>query len=167
MTFKSNYQCYLNYLLKTPEEKNLICTDAKEPSWAILGDRGYIGPDTDTPDLRRVKMIKNSTFRSEINRNSELEKIRVPIECWFGRLKKLWKFTRETYKLDHRNFDEHFEILALLTNEQIRVSSDDQKYYKIYLQMRRAQYEACKEERRTTNKESKCLNKKPISKVFS
>ena len=44
------YQCYLNYLLKTPEEKNLICTDAKEPSWAILGDRGYIGPDTDTSE---------------------------------------------------------------------------------------------------------------------
>ena len=105
----------------------------------VFGDRGYIGPDLDTPNLRRVKMIKNPSFRSEINRNSELEKIRVPIECWFGRLKKLWKFTRETYTLDHRKFDDHFEILALLTNEQIRVSSlveNDQKYYKIYLQMR-------------------------------
>ena len=72
--------------------------------------------------------------------------------------------------MDHRNFDEHFEILALLTNEQIRVSSDDQKYYKIYLQMRRAQYEAYREKGRISaqmyKEESKCLNKKPILKVF-
>jgi len=46
--FKSNYQCYLSYLLKTHEEKNLIRTDSNEPSLAILGDRAYIGPDTDT-----------------------------------------------------------------------------------------------------------------------
>ena len=96
--FKYNYQCYLNYLLKTPDEKNLIHSDANDPNWAILGDRGYIGPDTDTPDLRRVKMVKNSSFQSEIDRNAELGRIRVPIECWFGRLKKLWKFARETYK---------------------------------------------------------------------
>src|ERR1700722_3961095 len=95
-------------------------------------------------------MIKNSNFQTEINRNTELGKIRVPIECWFGRLKKLWKFTREIYKLDHRKFDEHFEILTLLTNEHIKVFSlteDDEKYYKVHLQMRRAQYEVCRMER--------------------
>ena len=78
-TFKSNYECYSNYLLKTPEERNLIPTDANEPSWAILGDRG---PDLDTPDLRRVKMIKNpnlklietpSLKRSEFRSNAGLE----------------------------------------------------------------------------------------------
>src|SRR3984957_13140256 len=96
-------------------------------------------------------MVKNPSFQSEIDRNAELGRISVPIECWFGRLKKLWKFARETYKLDHEKFDEHFEILALLTNEQIRVSSlaeDDEKYYKAHLQMRRARYEAFKEKRR-------------------
>ena len=99
-------------------------------------------------------MIRNPSFQSEINQNSELEKIRVPIECWFGRLKKLWKFAREIYKLDHRTFDEHFEILALLTNEQIKVSSlaeEDEKYYKTYLQIRREQYEAYREKRRISS----------------
>ena len=99
-------------------------------------------------------MIRNPSFQSEINQNSELEKIRVPIECWFGRLKKLWKFAREIYKLDHRTFDEHFEILALLTNEQIKVSSlaeEDEKYFKAYLQIKRAQYEVCREKRRISS----------------
>ena len=56
-------------------------------------------------------------------------------------------------------FDEHFEILALLTNEHIRTSSltdDDEKYYKACLQMRRAHYEICREKRRiSTQKKSR------------
>ena len=57
-------------------------------------------------------------------------------------------------KLDHRTFNEHFEILALLTNEQIKVSSlaeEDEKYFKAYLQIKRAQYEVCREKRRISS----------------
>ena len=101
--------------------KKLINSEANETNWAILGDRAYIGPDTDTPNLRRVKMIKNANFQTEINRNTELEKIRVPV--W--KIKKLV----ELYKLDR--FDEHFEI----TNKRAYKSI----FYKVHLQMRRAQ----------------------------
>ena len=46
--------------------------------------------------------------------------------------------------MDHRKFDEHFEILTLLTNEHIKVFSlteDDEKYYKAY------ENKACRMER--------------------
>ena len=35
-----------------PEEKHLINSDANEPSWAILGYRAYIGPDTELGKIR-------------------------------------------------------------------------------------------------------------------
>jgi len=124
-------------LIKHPAEKNLINSDINDHRWAILGDKAYIGPDSDTPDLRRIKLIKAPTFQSEIARNVELSKIRVPIECWFGRFKMLWKIMRQVYKLDHRLFDAHFEILGHLTNEHIRANSltdQDQRFYHGHLQ---------------------------------
>ena len=61
----------------------------------------------------------------------------------------VWKIKKivELYKLDHRKVDEHFEILTLLTNEHIKVFTDDEKYYKAY------ENEACRMERFLLKKE--------------
>jgi hypothetical protein len=45
---KKGYHLYKEYLLKTSDERNTIPNDP-DPRWAILMDKGYVGPESDTP----------------------------------------------------------------------------------------------------------------------
>ena len=102
-------------------------------------------------------MVKNPSFQSEIDRNAELGRIRVPI--WEA--KKIMEICSRNLQI---KFDEHFEILALLTNEHIRTSSltdDDEKYYKAC-----EKSSLCREKRRISTQMYKDFNKKSVSKVF-
>jgi hypothetical protein len=107
------------YLLKTTEQKNVIPNDP-DHRWAILMDKGYTGPESDTPGERRITIMKNATTIGEQKRNEELSQIRVWIECFFGRMQQLFAIMRSVYRWDHRNFDMNFENRALLTNEHIQ-----------------------------------------------
>lgn len=151
--FKKTFNSYSTYLQKQNGEKYLIPSDVQNQLWSILGDKAYTGPGSDTPSVRRIFINKNPTSMSEISRNEELSKIRVHIECWFGRLKKLWKFAREVYKLDHKDFDNHFEILLYLTNEHIKNTSlagADADYYRGYLEKRQKKFQEIREKRKAS-----------------
>lgn len=142
--FKQTADSYAAYLQKNTQEKQAIPSDGSNNRWAILGDRGYTGPERDTPTVRRLFIQRNAITQEQQSRNAELAAIRVVVEQWFGRLKKLWKFARTVYKLDHSEFDSHFLILSLLTNEHIRVNNlteEDRIYYLNLLKEQRERYE--------------------------
>ena len=118
--FKENYRTYLPYLVKTTEEFRTLKDDQEHQSWAVLLDKGYIGPECETHDLRKLTPLKNPTRNADIMKNREKSLIRVPVECFFGRLKKLWKILRGIYRWSHENFDIDFDICCLLTNLHIK-----------------------------------------------
>ena len=46
--------------------------------WAILMDKGYAGPESDTPGEKRITPMKNATTVGEQKRNEELS---LKFEC--------------------------------------------------------------------------------------
>jgi hypothetical protein len=74
-----------------------------------------------------------------------LAKIRVHIECLFGRMWLLWSLLRHPYPYDHSKIDTDFENMLLLTNEHIRwtkpLEEHDHIFYCSTLQTRRKKNE--------------------------
>jgi len=136
--FKKGYERYKDYLKKTPQERHMLPRDSSEASWAILCDSGYTGDLLDVPGLRKIALKKRTTmFPSERREQQELSRLRVPVECFFGRLQKLWAVLRDVYRSafqintiltytyfrwDHTHFDKDFDLCVLLTNEHIRAN---------------------------------------------
>jgi len=144
--FKDNYHHYTQYLAKSPDERRHHLTDLKDKRWAILADSGYTGPSEDTPEVRRIVILKPTQRHTQIERtiNEELSRLRAPVEQFFGRLTKLWGVVGGTYTLDHNSFDMYFNICTLLTNEHIRyhqLEEVDHEFYTQFLVHRRAQQE--------------------------
>jgi len=98
--FKKNFEQYAKYLKKLPQERHQLPRDTSEASWAILCDSAYIGDRDDTPGLRKVALKKRSQvlFPTDRQEQQDLARTRVPIECFFGRLKKLWGVLRAVYR---------------------------------------------------------------------
>jgi hypothetical protein len=94
---KRRYHLYEEYLLKTTEERNTIPNDP-DPRWAILVDKRYVGPESDTPGERRITITKNSTTIGEQKRNEDLSQIRMWIECFFGLMQQLFAIMRGVYR---------------------------------------------------------------------
>jgi hypothetical protein len=145
--FTENYHQYTSYLAKTPEERNQLLADTRDKRWAILADNGYTGPAEETPEIRRIAILKPSQRHTQVQRttNEELCRLRAPVEQFFGRLSKLWGAVGGTYILDHNSFDQIFKICALLTNEHIRfhqLEEIDYEFYQQYLSYRRSRQEA-------------------------
>ena len=86
---KQTFEEYLPYLLKTPEERVALPNDQPR-QWAMLFYSAYIGPDSDTPGLRRLFIPKNPRTMIELADREVRTKLRVPVEQFFGRLTKLW-----------------------------------------------------------------------------
>lgn len=165
--FQGTHEGYAPFLKKTPREQVELGGD-RDSRWAIVLDKAYVGPENDTPHVRRLFISKNPRTEAERARNRELSKIRVHIEAWFGRMKNLWKFARDVFSHDHRSFDEHFEIMALLTNENIQameLGPEDRKYYRSYLKERRNSAEE-KEAKRKRQSESSRARKARRLAVF-
>jgi hypothetical protein len=68
-------------------------------------DKGYVGPESDTPGARRITITKNTTIIGEQKRNEELFQILVWIECFFCHMQQLFAIMRCIYCWDHSNFD--------------------------------------------------------------
>ena len=81
--FKSGYARYLPYLLKQPEECMALPGDPSR-HWAILCDKGYIGPDAASPDVRRICPHKNPQTHPDRVYNATHSRFRVFIECFFS-----------------------------------------------------------------------------------
>lgn len=133
--FKETYTSYLEYLAKTTEEIRAIPTDSNNPSWAVLLDRAYIGPQSDTPNLRKITPKKSSRTASDRSTNVQLDHLRTPVECFFGRMNSLWATIRNCYRWSHEIFDADFENCALLTNQHIDISTLAQHDMLFYRQL--------------------------------
>ena len=80
---KTTFHSYIPYLQKTSEEFILLQTDQAHQNWGALFDKGFFGPDNDTPGLRRISPKKNNSTYLNHSENVEKNKIRVPVECFF------------------------------------------------------------------------------------
>jgi hypothetical protein len=94
---KDKYQLMLDYLHKTPEEMLHLQGDVRARFWGTIEDRAYVGPETDTPDFRRITPKKGRLTPAQRVVNKEIDTFRVPIEQFFGRLLQLWAVPREIY----------------------------------------------------------------------
>jgi len=64
--------------------------------------------------------------------NTELKTKRVLVECFFGRLKTLFRMARDVYRYDLSNFDVDLDCCIMLTNEHIKcndLNEFDSHYY--------------------------------------
>jgi hypothetical protein len=152
---KSVYPSYLEYLKKTEAEKGRFVSDGNS-NWAILGDKAYYTTTASegTPGERRVAVKRGATALADLRRNEKLSRIRVKVECFFGRMKKLWAITSKVYRLDHTKFDDDFDICLLLTNEHIRnhqLNNEDKEFYDHWLEARKV----AAEERKRKEDESR------------
>jgi hypothetical protein len=136
---KEHFLEYEPYLRKTEMEKLLLSQDTQHSHWAILMDSAYDGNALDTPLERRIAIKKNPSSPAIVHANEELKNLRVHVECFFGRMYKLWGVIRNIYKWDHDFFDLDFENCAMLTNEHIRanqLTEEDRIFYRKYLSSR-------------------------------
>lgn len=142
---KRYFEQYLPYLLKTPAEHHALPNDVQNRFWAVCCDKGYIGPADETPGERRIMPKKGHVTQEERAANAEINRIRVPVEQFFGRLLSSWGILRGVYRWDHTNFDTDFQICCLLTNELIhhnQLENLDHEFYRRYLTVRRNKAEA-------------------------
>jgi hypothetical protein len=148
---KEVYDGYVSYLQKSTAEKVQIPSD-RNNSWANLLDKGYVGPDSDTPGERRITPKKGRILEfAERQRNEELNRIRVPIEQFFGRFYQLWGLFQRPYKYDYINFDLDSDNCILLTNEHIMRSvlvEADEKFNQQRLEDIKAKYEEVRSKRK-------------------
>ncbi len=118
---KDVYVNYLDYLLKLPEETHHLQGDLQNRYWAVCGDKAYIGPPTDTPDEQQITPKKGQLTIGDRAQNDQVNRLRVPIEQYFGRMLQLWGVARNVYRYDHRHFQTDIENWSMLTNESIKV----------------------------------------------
>lgn len=124
----------------------IIVSDRNNRYWAILGDKAYEAGPNETPDERRISIKKQPMTNLEKSNNVELKRLRVPVECFFGRMWQLWSLLRKPYPFSHDWIDLDYENMVLLTNEHIRAThpleEGDQTRYKAFREERKRRYEA-------------------------
>jgi hypothetical protein len=166
---KENYGRYYDYLHKTPDERHWNRDDPREPNWAILADKMYVGPAADTPHIRRITPIKGAKITPQQKAtNKEKSKARVYIECFFGRLYRKFPMFSGIYKLDHQNFDMDFENACLLINEDITVSAlaiKDGEFYQKLLDERLERYHNEEKKRKADYEKFKKSKRAKLEKV--
>jgi len=103
-------------------------------SWKCSFDKGYVGPEADTPGLRKYMPIKSAQSAEDHYHNKKWSQTHV-IERYFGRMKQLWGITAERYRLTSETLDQDFENCALLTNAHIKyhqLTPDDETFYLVW-----------------------------------
>ncbi|KAL6057928.1 Nuclear pore complex, Nup214/CAN component [Balamuthia mandrillaris] len=143
---KEHYAAYIPYLTKTAAEEALLQpVDGEEACWsALFGSRYAWCNALDTPGLRRVVLKKRSELRTNEGRleDRELAAIHAPVECFFGRMHRLWALLRTPYPYDRSKFDTDIDLVILLTNEHVLgvqpLAEEDQRFYRAHLRARRA-----------------------------
>jgi hypothetical protein len=117
---KQEYAHYVDFLQKRPEERDeIVDVDPNAANWAVIADKGYIGPANLTPGVRRITPMRKPLLQAERQSNQIINRARVPIEQFFGRLRCKFPLFRNTYRFDHSNFNVDFENACYLINEDI------------------------------------------------
>jgi hypothetical protein len=164
--FKEHFSTYLPYLVKTAAERIALATDQDNEAWAVLADKAYytINNQQDSPGIRRITPLRKAKLTlAERQRNEKISRLRVPVECFFGRMQKKWAITEGRYRLDHEHFDQDFEICMWLTNEEIRsgvnLEQSDYDYY-VAVYNSRLIIEQAKSKKRTDSQRTYYARKK-------
>lgn len=126
--FKKNFEDYVGYLCKRPDEVDLIPNDVQNASWSVLLDSGYLGEERDFPLLRRVVIPRHSTATGRQKEDhAELSGIRSCVEIFFGRMHQNFAMIRNVHRWNHEHFDMDFDLCVLLTNELILTTNLEQE----------------------------------------
>lgn len=160
--FKDHYKVYEEYLTKTPEERESLGPD----NWSILGDNAYQGPDSDNPGVKRIFLQKAPENHNEDY--EELKTKRVPVECFFGRLKHLWLMCT-VYRSAHIHFNSDIDICILLTNEHIKgkpLHLGDQRSFLAHIAQQRQESEEKKAKKRKYQEDFKARKKSRIEELL-
>ena len=80
--FKNGYARYLDYLLKLPEEHIALPGDQASHHWALLCDKGYISPNSASPDVCQICPLKRAQSHQERAYNVIHFHFYIPIECF-------------------------------------------------------------------------------------
>ncbi|KAH7832419.1 putative DDE superfamily endonuclease [Monocercomonoides exilis] len=123
--FKRDLQPLKEYLQITEYEREKYGLDEGIKHWKVMADRGYQGA---VEGIEVITPIKNAKTIEEITFNERLAKKRIPVEWFFGRMKRQWKQCANRYRngLDDAKLD--IEIAVWLTNLNIQaydLSEDD------------------------------------------
>lgn len=112
---------YNDFLHKRTSELGMADTDTEATSWALMGDKAYVGL---MPQIKRCITPKKGKKLSlaEKNRNDKVGKDPIIIENFYGRLKISWKILRQKFICDEGRYDRIFDICAALTNFLVRLS---------------------------------------------
>jgi hypothetical protein len=139
------YPRLLPFLTKTPAEHTALPLDQAAPAWSVMGDKGYVGPATDTPGEVRVVPHRPARTEQELEFNQVLSSHRVPVEHFFGRVVRSFAVMRNVYRWDHEHFDDDFTVCCLLVNEMLSQADPpplDPDFYDLYLGRRASMADA-------------------------
>ncbi|KAH7818280.1 putative nuclease HARBI1 [Monocercomonoides exilis] len=131
--FKRDLHPLIEYLQVTNEDRHKNSLNESNAQWKIMADRGYQGV---VEGLELIIPIKNTKAKEEIEYNAQLAEKRIPVEWFFGRMKRLWKLLANRYRngLDDAKID--IEIAVWLTNLNIQandLTEDDGKFEQQYV----------------------------------
>jgi len=131
-------------------------------------DKGFIGPQRNTPHLRKFCPFKPPKGNEQRQFNEEQKRKRVVVECFFGKMYKAWGLARRAYSFDHKTFDVDIENIIMLTNELIRcrednLSTTDREFYAAFVESRQSRTETRKRKRKESN--DKYRNKRKRQRV--
>jgi hypothetical protein len=129
---KEVFPSYIDYLRMTAEEA--ARAEKHQPAyWQILGDKAYTGSRHDTEPLVRVVPTRGPGLSLvDQAKNEEINRWRVVIEQFFGRLAVLWHTFNSTWRYDHNHFDYDYQIACMLTNchmESTTLHHEDEEFY--------------------------------------
>ena len=111
---------------------------------SMLADLGYRGAHVDVPTI----IVCDGT-------NARLRVRRVLVECFFGRLKSLWRVFSTTWTIGEEDFDTFFDIACAFTNMDIlhRPLWENDRLFNIgTLNLLRMTFEDAQERRQRANR---------------
>lgn len=155
--FSAHYPVYNAYLRATEDDLRNLEQQDRFQTWDLMADKGYQGATELVQTYRVITPTKGSNLpRATVARNRDIALLRVPVECFFGRMYKLYTMFSKTYTLSHEHFDMDFNNCAYLTNYSMSatgVSNSDAEYYRGVLVQQRLNYAERVEKRKRENQE--------------
>ena len=163
--FKRGFQWYLNYLTKLPAEHAALYGDQMSCYWALLCNKGYIGPEASSPDVCRFCPVRDPWTHHDRALNILISQARVHVECYFGHFYCLFSIFRNCYYWSHTHFDDDFLICCRLTNESLLrmvLEELDGRFYNSMLEKRVRDFEETerkqkREQEAYCNRRRRCL----------
>jgi hypothetical protein len=127
----------LEVFRQTLPELTLIMDHHEDITHKIAGDKGYQSGDIECLVTPHKGKPENLT-RPEKLFNERINKARVVVENFFGRLKSRYAIVGSKYRGDHEHYEAYFKLCCALVNYEIRqcghsLRREDGDYYRRFL----------------------------------